>query len=370
MAQPIDATPNRSPLHEYHVEAGARLAVRDGWEMPADYGSLEEECAHLHTRAAVIDLACDGRIRVRGDGALGMLERLCTADVARQEDDTAIRSLLLNQRGGIIDQVTVMRLDGWWILTCSPGRRQAVLEHLQSHAGQFDAKVDDQTLKTATVAVIGPMAADILDRFLPDKPSRLAPGQVKVGSMLIARYIAARAGATDLWSLEVTLPNMLVGQAWKFVGAKAGDSAVPSAGTDAREVLRIEARLPRWGNEMDEDTDPISAGVVGAVCFEKDFLGAEAVAAARQAGVSQRRVAWNLAPAIPHAREAGIAKGDRLLDTAGAPIGTVTSAAFSPSVGTWLGQARAETGLLGDGSVFAIEAADGQRHHATVAEAF
>lgn len=370
MAQPLDATPNRSPLHEYHVKAGARLAVRDGWEMPTDYGSPDEECVQLHTRAAMMDLTCDGRIRVRGDGALGMLERLCTADVARQEDDTAIHSLLLNRRGGVIDQVTVMRLDGWWVLTCSPGRRQAVLEHLQSRAGQFDAKVDDQTLKTATVAVVGPMAADILDRFLPDKPSRLAPGEVKVGSMMIARYIAARTGATGLWSLEVTLPNMLVGQAWKFVTAKAGDSAIPPAGMAAREVMRIEARLPRWGNEMDEDTDPISAGLAGAVCFEKDFLGAEAVAAARQAGVSRRRVAWTLAPAIPPAREATIAKGDRLLDTAGVPIGSVTSAAFSPSVGTWLGQVRAKTGLLGVGSVFAIETADGQRHHATVAEAF
>jgi len=370
MAQPPDATPNRSPLHEYHVKAGARLAVRDGWEMPADYGSLDEECRRLHSRAAVMDLACDGRIRVRGDGALGMLERLCTADVARQDDDTAIRSLLLNRRGGIIDQVTVMRLDGWWVLTCSPGRRQAVLEHLQSYAGQFDVKVDDQTLKTATVAVVGPMAAEILDGFLPDKPSRLAPGEVKVGSMVVARYIAARTGPTGLWSLEVTLPNMLVGQAWKFVTAKAGENVIPPAGMDAREVLRIEARLPRWVNEMDEDTDPISAGLAGAVCFEKDFLGAEAVAAARQAGVSRRRVAWSLGPAIPAGRESAIAMGDRLLDTAGRYIGAVTSAAFSPSAGTWLGQARADTGLLGEGSVLAIETSTGERYHATVAEAF
>ncbi len=370
MAQPSDATPNRSPLHEYHVKAGARLAVRDGWEMPADYGSLDQECAQLHTRAAVMDLTCDGRIRVRGDGALGMLEHLCTADVARQEDDTAIRSLLLNQRGGVIDQVTVMRLDGWWVLTCSPGRRQAVLEHIQSHAGQFDAKVDDQTLKTATVAVVGPMAADILDRLLPDKASRLTPGEVKVGSMMIARYIAARTGATGLWSLEVTLPNMLVGQAWKFITAKAGQNALSLAGMDAREVLRIEAHLPRWGHEMDDNTDPISAGLGGAVCFEKDFLGAEAVAAARQAGVSRRRVAWSMEAGAPPGREAAITRGDGLLDMAGVPIGSVTSAAFSPSVGTWLGQARAKTGLLGVGSVVAIETADGQRHCATVAEVF
>jgi aminomethyltransferase len=363
---------NRSPLHDFHVGAGARMAVRDGWEVPADYGQCHGECMELHARAAVMDLTADGRIRVRGDGALGMFERLCTADVAGQEDDTAIRSLLLNRRGCVIDMVTVMRLDGWWVLTCSPARRQAVLEHLQSHAGQHDAKVDDQTFKTATLAVVGPMGAEILDRFLPEKASGLAGGAVRVGSMLIANYIAARVGATDLWSLEVTLPNILAGQAWKFITAKAGPNTLPPAGMDAREVLRIEARLPRWGHEMDEDADPISAGLGAMVCIGKDFLGAEAVSARRQApagqGGGRRRVAWSMEAGAAGPR-AGIARGDRLLDPGGRVIGAVTSAAFSPSAGTWLGQGRAEAGLLGTGSVLAIEAA-GRPHFVTVSEAF
>jgi len=376
MSQEPGVQISRSPLYESHINAGARMAERDGWEVPADYGQCRDECIQLHTRAAVMDLTCDGRIRVRGDGALGMLERLCTADVARQEDDTAIRSLLLNQRGCVIDMVTVMRLDGWWVLTCSPSRRQAVLEHLQSHAGQYDAKVDDQTSKTVTLAVVGPMGAEILDRFLPDKASGMAGGAVKVGSMLIANYIAARTGATDLWSLEVTLPNMLAGQAWKFITAKAGQNALPPAGMDAREVLRIEAHLPRWGHEMDDSTDAISAGLDGLVCFEKDFLGADALAAARQSGGGptgaggSRRVAWAMEAGNPDRPQAGVARGDRLLDTSGRAIGAVTSAAFSPSAGAWLGQGRAETGLLGTGSLLAIETAAGQRHFVTIAQAF
>ena len=389
MSEQPGAQPNRSPLYDFHVAAGARMAVRDGWEVPADYGQCRDECIRLHSRAAVMDLTADGRIRVRGDGALGMLERLCTADVARQADDTAVRSLLLNERGGVIDMVTVMRLDGWWVLTCSPSRRQAVLEHLQAHAGQFDAKVDDQTFKTATLAVVGPMGVEILDRFLPEKASALAGGAVRVGSMLIANYIAARTGATDLWSLEVTLPNMLAGQAWKFITAKAGQHALPPAGMDAREVLRIEARLPRWGNEMDDSSDPVSGGLGAMVCFEKDFLGADALAAAGQppwgqggplGGGGSRRVAWAMEAGAPTGTgeacsggagpRAGIARGDRLLDPGGNPIGTVTSAAFSPSCNTWLGQGRAVAGLLGTGSVLAVETAAGGRHFVTVAEAF
>ena len=362
--------PNRSPLYDSHVSAGARMVVRDGWEVPADYGQCRDECIRLHSRAAVMDLTADGRIRVRGDGALGMLERLCTADVARQADDTAVRSLLLNERGGVIDMVTVMRLDGWWVLTCSPSRRQAVLEHLQAHAGQFDAKVDDQTFKTATLAVVGPMGVEILDRFLPEKASALAGGAVRVGSMLIANYIAARTGATDLWSLEVTLPNMLAGQAWKFITAKAGQHALSPAGMDAREVLRIEARLPRWGNEMDDGTDAVSAGLAAMVCFEKDFLGADAVGTAGRASAGQATMGRSGGGPGGAGPQAGIARGDKLLDPGGRVIGTVTSAAFSPSCNTWLGQGRSETGLLGTGSVLAIETAAGQRHFVTVAEVF
>jgi aminomethyltransferase len=374
MPEQPGAQPNRSPLYESHVSAGARMVVRDGWEVPADFGQCRHECLQLRTRAAVMDLTADGRIRVRGDGALNMLERLCTADVARQEDDTAIRSLLLNEQGGVIEMVTVVRLDGWWVLTCSPARRQAVLEHLQAHAEQFGAKVDDQTFKTVTLAVVGPMGAEILDRFLPDKVSRLAGGAVKVGSMLIANYIAARTGATDLWSLEVTLPNMLAGQAWKFITAKAGSNALPPAGMDAREVLRIEAHLPRWGYEMDDNTDPISAGLGSMVCLDKDFIGAEAVAPAGQAGgpagTGSRRVAWSMEAGAPTGPQAAITRGDKLLDPGGRVIGAVTSAAFSPSANTWLGQGRAEAGLLGTGSLLAIETAAGQRHFVTVAQAF
>ena len=368
MSQSADGA-NRSPLLKSHLNAGAQVVRCDGWEVPLHYGDPENECLRLHQRAGVIDLTPVGRIRVRGDGGLGLLDRLCSADVARQEDNTAMRSLLLNESGGVIDLVTVLRLDDWWVVNCSPPRRQAVLEHLQAHAEDGEAKVDDQTFKTCTLAVIGPMGAEILDRFLPEKVSSLQAGDVRTGSMLIARYIAARTGPTDLWSLEVTLPNMLAGQAWKYVTAKAGDNALTPAGINAAEVLRIEACLPRWSNEFDENIDPISAGLSRHICFDKDFLGARAVAAMRETGGPTRRIAWAIEQAGGAAPSAEIAPGDRLLAPGGEEIGKVTSAARSPVTRTWLGQARA-TVLLGEGSTFSIETRKGQQVLATVAEVF
>jgi aminomethyltransferase len=268
---------NRTALHDRHLAAGAEMHVEDGWEMPRSYGDADEEHGRVRSRAGVFDVSHIGRLRVRGEGALEMLEHLCTADVARQEDDTAIYTLLCNEGGGIIDHALVVRLEGYWMLTCSPHRRAAVLGHLQAHAGGFGAAVDDQTLKTSMLSVVGPEAPAILDAVLPEKPSALPRGAAKVGSLLIARYLAMRSGATRLWSLEVMLPNTLAGRAWDFITARAGANVIAPAGLAVRDRLRTEAHLPRWGREIDETTSPVAAGLLHAVDLDKDFLGAPAV---------------------------------------------------------------------------------------------
>ena len=267
----------RTALHDRHIAAGAEMVVEGGWLVPARYADAEAEYEQVRRRAGVLDLSDVGRIRVRGEGALEMLEQLCTADVARQEDETAIYSLLCNASGGIIDHVLVVRLEGYWLLTCSPPARRGVMEHLAEHADGFGAKVDDQTLKTSMLSVVGPGAAEILDAVLPQRPSELPRGAVKAGSMLIARYVAMRTGATRLWSLEVMLPNMLVGRAWEFITHKAGHHAVAPVGRIVRERLRVEAGLARWGREFTEQVDPVAAGLGHAVCWEKEFLGKAAM---------------------------------------------------------------------------------------------
>ena len=273
--------PMRTALHDRHVAAGALMRAEDGWLVPWSYGDADAEVHRVRSRAGVFDVSHVGRLRIRGDGALDMLERLCTADVGGQEDDTALYSLLCDERGGIVDHALVVRLEGYWLLTCSPSRRPAVLEHLNRHAGEYGAKVDDQTLKTSMLSVVGPEAPAILDAVLPQKVSPLPRGGARLGSMLVARYVAMRTGATRLWSLEVILPNLLAGRAWDFITRKAGANVIAPAGQAVRERLRIDAHLPRWGAEIDETTDPVAAGLEAAMDFSKDFLGAEALRRAR-----------------------------------------------------------------------------------------
>lgn len=273
----------KTALHDRHVAAAARMGPWEGWNMPLDYGDADGEVAEVRSRAGVFDISHLGRIRIRGDGAVDLLERLCTSDAARQEDDTAAVTLLCNDAGCIIDAGILIRLENDWVLTCSAGGRQKVLEHVQANAADFDVKVSDQTRNTVHICTCGQAAARILDAVLPEKVSSLPRGAAKIGSFVVARYIAARTGYTNLWSLEVILPNMLAQQAWSFITAKAGANAIRPAGMTAREILRKEASLPRRGPDFDDTTDPITAGLERAVNFNHDFLGRDAIGKIKQA---------------------------------------------------------------------------------------
>ncbi len=320
----------KTPLHSRHVAMEASMGDEGGWAMPLSYTGPLEEAAEVRRRAGVYDAGNLGRIRIRGDESLELLERACTHDVARQEDDSAALTLLLNERAGILDCGFLLRLENWWVLTTSPACREKVLVHLQALAGDFDATVDDQSRKTTQIGVAGPAGAEVLDAVLPFKASELPRGGVKMGMLMIARYIAARAGSTGLWCVEVMLPNMAAGLGWDFITRKAGDSALPPVGAAARDLLRVEAGVPRYGHELSEQTDPFMGGLGERLDFDHEFLGAPAARELAGKTPARRLVRLEFASDESTARGGCIPRlGDRILD-GDAEVGQITSGAYSP----------------------------------------
>jgi len=303
-----------------------------GWAMPLSYRGAMVECRDVRTRAGIFDISHLGRIRIRGDGAMELLERLCTADVAGQEDDTAVYTLLCNERGGIIDHAFLLRLGNFWLLTCSAINRAKVLGHLEAYCGEYDARVDDQTARTVMLAVSGPAAAEMLDAVLPQRVSELPHMSLRTGSLMIARYVVMRVGYTGQWSLEVIMPNMVAGQAWDFITKKASRNAMPPVGLSARDVLRIEAGLYRYGHEINETIDPVTAGLAAAVDFEHDFLGREAVSAIREKGPARRLAGLVLLQNNGSDETLIPRQGASVYDADGHEAGTVTSGTYSPTL--------------------------------------
>jgi aminomethyltransferase len=347
----------RSPLHSRHVALEAQMTESAGWLMPLAYAGLRhagaataaqagvlEELAQVRKRAGLWDVSHMGRLRIGGDGALDLLEHACTADVAHQEDDTCITTLLCNDRGGIIDMCQLARMEDHWLMVTSPLARVSVMEHLSPLAQRFGARLDDHTFKTTMIDVAGPAAAEILDTVLPVKPTGLPAGAARGGSFMIARYTALRANYTGLWSLAVVLPNLFSGKAWDYITAKAGDKAITPMGLAARDVLRVEAGLPAFGNELNQTIDPITAGLEAAVDSGHEFIGADAIRQIKARGPARKRVGLVLdagrayLPDSPGAAAEGRAsmpdlhiprQGTGIYLGDGAECGTITSGAYS-----------------------------------------
>jgi len=321
----------RSALYPLHVAAAAKMGGQAGWTMPLSFGDAPGEASATRLRAGVFDVSHFGRIRIRGDGALDLLERVCTADVAGQEDNTARWTALCNDDGGIIDLCRLIRLQPFWVLVTSPVCRRKVLDHLLAPAGELGAKVDDQTTVTAMLAVVGPAAEDILSAVLPFSIAGLKPDDVKFGSLMIARYIAERFDFDGQWGLRVTITNALAGKAWRFITSAAGDRRIAPAGLTAWDVLRVEAGLCRYGHEIDETVDPYTCGLAGVVDSREGFIGSDALAAIRRRGPGRRLIGLRIDPSAD--RSASIPpQGAAVFTADGAEVGTVTSGTYSPTL--------------------------------------
>lgn len=323
----------KTPFYDKHVAAEAKMGESAGWHVPLSFRGAFDEAAEVRRRAGLFDVTPIGRLRIRGDGAVDLLSHVCTHDVETQPDNTAAQTLLCNDSAGILDMCMLARLESFWVLTTSPCNRNKILAHLQQHAEQFDAKVDDQSEMTCQVAVVGPSAGELLDAVLHEPVSSLSRRGVYVGSLLLARYIAMRTGWTDLWSIEVILPNMFAPRAWDFATRKAGEQAIPPAGEAARDILRIEAGLPAYGHEIDETVNPAMAGLMHLVHKDKGFLGCEAVGKLADAAPPRRLV--GIAAELPSQQlaDGSIPRmGMEVLRTDGSEVGAVTSGTYSPNL--------------------------------------
>ena len=364
MTQPPE--PLKLPLDAAHRELGATMGIEGGWEVPLSYTGPLAEAAEVRRLAGVFDISHVGRIRIRGSEALELVEKLCTADVVHQEDDTARYTLLLNESGGILADAIVARLEGFWLITTDPCNRQKVLAHATGVCEGMSAKVDDQTDKGAMLAVSGSAAREVLDSVLPEMPGDLPPGATRIGSMMIARYIVMRMSFTGMWGLEVILPKMFIAKAWRFITEKAGTNSLKPAGMTARDILRIEAGLCRYGHELNETIDPLTAGLESAVDFDHDFLGRQALADICDRGVSRRRIGLRFdCPEV-----SVIARlGDTVYNSEGLEVGAITSGTFSAALDCPVAMAYVSLVADDSGSVLEVEAASaGRKVAATVTD--
>lgn len=327
-------SPLLTPLYHWHQAQGAKLVPFAGWQMPLQYAGIVAE--HLHTRSAasLFDVSHMGQLLLTGQGADRALEQLLPGDIVGLAEGRMRYSLLTLSNGGILDDLMVVRLPSQEAasrlhLVINAARRQVDEAHLRAH---LPPDVQLEALNSrALLALQGPTAAAVLAPLSPQATNLpfMGAAELMVGDI---PCLVMRSGYTGEDGFElscaaddaVALADLLIAQ----------DGVLP-AGLGARDSLRLEAGLCLYGHDIDEQTNPVEAGLVWTIAKHRrddsqGFLGAAAVLSAlknKAAAGARQRVGLTLAAGSPPAREGAVIE-----NLAGQPIGVVTSGGFSPSL--------------------------------------
>jgi aminomethyltransferase len=337
----------RTPLYAEHQRAGARLVPFAGYEMPLQYEGIVAEHHAVRTRAGLFDVSHMGRLSFRGDDALAVVNRLITNDLARAADGQAVYTCCCNARGTILDDLIVYRKSPEDVrVVCNASNRDKIVEHFARETAER-CNFSDQTDATALLALQGPRAFDVLDAASTE-PAALATtfGSFRWGSARVAGIACsvARTGYTGEDGVELFCDAEDAAPLWRALVESGANFGLRPVGLGARDTLRLEARLMLYGNDIDETTHPLEAGLGWTVKLDKpNFIGKEALAAEKERGLSRRLVGFEM-------RGRGIARhGYPLFDTSGNALGHCTSGAPSPTLGKniGLGYVSSERAALG-----------------------
>ena len=304
-----------------------------GWDMPIHYGSQIEEHHAVRRHAGVFDVSHMAPVEFRGPDAEAFLRRVLANDVARiRRDGGALYTCMLDESGGVLDDLIVCRLDPERFLAVVNAATAARdLDWLRRQAGGFRAEVAARE-DVALLAVQGPEAREIAARVLPGEAAEAARSLRPFAGAEAAGMFVSRTGYTGEDGVEVLCPASRAGELWDALLA-AG--AAP-CGLGARDTLRLEAGLNLYGQDMDRDTTPLECGLGWTVAWEpaeRDFIGRGALQAQREAGPPRRQVGLVL-------EGRGVMRhGQSVLSEAG-DAGVVTSGSFAPTVGRSVALAR------------------------------
>jgi aminomethyltransferase len=317
----------RTPLHEAHVAAGAKLVPFAGFEMPVSYEGVRAEHLAVRSSCGVFDVSHMGEISTRGPQAATLLQRLLSNDVSRLALSGAQYSVLCREDGGILDDLFTYRLaDGGYLTVTNAANHERDRDWFAAQAAGYDVTVVDAIDDYAMLAVQGPEARSIVAGLADGElPPRMRAARLEVAGF---EALACGTGYTGEDGVELLLDPDGAAAVWRELVA-AG--ATP-AGLGARDTLRMEVCFHLYGNDMDSTRNPIEAGLGWCCKEETGFIGSEAVAAARERGTEQRLAPFVLTgPGIPRPANPVLAGGQE--------VGTVTSGTLSPSLETGIGMA-------------------------------
>lgn len=336
-----------TPLTQWHIAAGARMAPFAGFQMPIQYAGIVAEHTACRTSAALFDVSHMGRLRFDGDDAAALLDHLLTRRVSRLQTSRVRYSLVCDEQGGVLDDVLVSHLQApsgsrYHLLVVNASNRDRIVRWIEPQLADFPSvTMSDRTELTAMIAVQGPLAIATTAKLFRSDVDSLKRYRAVVTEHLGKPVIVSRTGYTGEDGLELIVRAEEATRVWENLLLAGRERGFCPAGLGARDSLRLEAGMPLYGHELSEQIDPISAGLTFACDLgDHEFIGAAALRKLADDGPQQVRVGL-----LPEGTRP-VREGAAVLDADGNRVGRVTSGGPSPTLRRPIAMAMVDAALI------------------------
>ena len=332
-------------LTDIHIKAGAKMVPFAGYNMPVQYAGINAEHETVRNSVGVFDVSHMGEFILKGEHALELIQQVSSNDAAKLYDGKVQYSCLPNKVGGIVDDLLVYRIDPkTYMLVVNASNIEKDWEWI-SGLNTFDVDMKDISDRTSLLAIQGPKAAEALQSLTDiDLPS-MEYYTFKRGKFAgVDNVLVSATGYTGAGGFEIYFENTNAAPVWDAI-FKAGEPfGIKPIGLGARDTLRLEMGFCLYGNDIDDTTSPLEAGLGWVTKFNKDFTNSDALKQQKQEGVTRKLVGFEMI-------DRGIARHDYpIFDEEGNTIGKVTSGTQSPSLQKAIGMGYVKTGFSREGT--------------------
>lgn len=339
----------KTALYDKHVALGAKMVPFAGYEMPVRYGSEIEEHHGVRKSVGMFDVSHMGEFMIKGPHALELIQKISSNDASKLVPGKVQYSCMPNDKGGIVDDLLVYMLkEEEYMLVVNASNIQKDWDWIDSH-NSFEAEMENISDNISLLAVQGPNAEKTLQKLTGADLSSLSNYTFTKGNIgaVTGGIILSATGYTGAGGFEVYVYNEYAPKVWDEIMKAGEEFDIKPAGLGARDTLRLEMGYALYGNDIDDTTSPIEAGLGWITKFTKDFVNADQIKKLKEDGPSKKLVAFMM-------EEKGIPRSDyEVMNENEEPIGRVTSGSLSPSLGYGIGMgyveveyAKAETELL------------------------
>jgi aminomethyltransferase len=333
-------------LTEKHISLGAKMVPFAGYNMPVQYAGLIQEHHCVRNAVGVFDVSHMGEFWISGPKAFDLIQYATSNDVSKLFDGKVQYSCLPNATGGIVDDLLVYRVnEEMYLLVVNASNIDKDWNHLSELNKEFGATMVNKSEETSLLAVQGPKAAAALQSLTDMTLSDMEYYTFKIGTFAgVENVVVSTTGYTGAGGFEIYFPNENANEMWDKIFAAGAPQGIEPIGLGARDTLRLEMGFCLYGNDINDTTSPLEAGLGWITKFNAPFLNSENLKAQKEAGVTRKLVAFEMI-------DRGIPRHDyEIGDASGNVVGVVTSGTQSPSLEKAIGLGYVPTSMTALGT--------------------